>query len=260
MFYHACNLIIMKFYFYKSYQRIIRQHLYMNIKYIPMKTQHHTLNTFQWKHYNTLVRLHHKVSIAPPFALIRSEILLGIELLSSSRTFGCYTIHTHFHVSSFIHSIWLPISFFIIFETFLMGSMSGEFLGHSRTGIPLPSTNVLVSIELWHGARSCIQIFSTCGNTTHSLVISIPWIISLWYFALSMLPFTFLRRDRPRLLIAPQPCTLTGLNIFSMLFLILFASNTSMASIVMTLKYRHMWMRCVPTEGMYLYAWSRAMT
>ena len=27
---------------YKSYQRIIRQHLYINIKYFPMKTELHT--------------------------------------------------------------------------------------------------------------------------------------------------------------------------------------------------------------------------
>ena len=31
MFNHTCNLIIMSFYFYKSYQRIMKQHLYINI-------------------------------------------------------------------------------------------------------------------------------------------------------------------------------------------------------------------------------------
>ena len=31
MFYHTCNLIIMPFYFYKLYQRIIKQYLYMYI-------------------------------------------------------------------------------------------------------------------------------------------------------------------------------------------------------------------------------------
>ena len=36
------NLALMSFYFYKSYQRIIKQRLYMNIKFIPMKTQQHT--------------------------------------------------------------------------------------------------------------------------------------------------------------------------------------------------------------------------
>ena len=142
----------------------------------------------------------------------------------------------------------------------LLGFMSGEFLGHSSTNIPLHSRNDLVFLELWHDAWSCIQIYSFCGNTTHSLVISIPWMKSLWYFALSMLPFTFLRRDRPLLLIAPQTCTRTGLNILSMIFLILNVSNMTMTSIVMTVKYRLMWMRCVPIERIYLYAWSRAMT
>ena len=33
--------------------------------------------------------------------------------------------------------------------------------------------------------------------------------ISIWYFAVSMLPFTLLRRDRPLLLMALQNSTLT---------------------------------------------------
>ena len=37
MDYHTFNLIRMPFYFYKSYKRIIRQRLYINIKYITMK-------------------------------------------------------------------------------------------------------------------------------------------------------------------------------------------------------------------------------
>ena len=45
---HTCYLILVPFCFYKSYQRIIRQHLYVFIKYIPnKKTQQHILNTFQ---------------------------------------------------------------------------------------------------------------------------------------------------------------------------------------------------------------------
>ena len=47
------------------------------------------------------------------FALIRSVILIGIELLSSSRTLGAtlyHALHTGFHISSFLHDIWLPIS------------------------------------------------------------------------------------------------------------------------------------------------------
>ena len=48
--------------------------------------------------------------------------------------------------------------------------MSGEFPGHSRTGIPLHSRNVLVHLELCHSARSCIKILPFCWNTTHSHV------------------------------------------------------------------------------------------
>ena len=39
-----------------------------------------------------------------------------------------------------------------------MGFMSGEFPGHSRTDILLHSRDVLLLLELWNGARSCIQI------------------------------------------------------------------------------------------------------
>ena len=39
-----------------------------------------------------------------------------------------------------------------------MGFMSGEFPGHSRAGIPLYSRNVLVHLELSHGARSRINV------------------------------------------------------------------------------------------------------
>ena len=49
-----------------------------------------------------------------------------------------------------------------------MGFMSGEYPGHSRTGIPLYSMNDLVILELLQGARSCIKIYPFCGTTTHS--------------------------------------------------------------------------------------------
>ena len=38
----------------------------------------------------------------------------------------------------------------------------------------------------------------------------------------------------------------SSLNTLSMIFLILFAPNTTMVSIAMTVKYRLMWVRCVP--------------
>ena len=118
--------------------------------------------------------------------------------------------HTGFHISSFLHGIWLPISFFIIFQTFSMGFMSRKFSGYSRTGIPLHSWNVLVLLELWHGARSCKKIYPFFCKTMNSHSISIAWIISHWYFALFMLPFTFLGRDSHLLIMVPQTCTLTG--------------------------------------------------
>ena len=91
-----------------------------------------------------------------------------------------------------------------------MGFISRKFSGHSRTGIPLHSWNVLLLLELGHGVRSCIKIYLLFGNTTNSHNISIALIISLWYFSLSMLPFTFLGRDMHLLLMAPQTYTLTG--------------------------------------------------
>ena len=60
--------------------------------------------------------------------------------------------HTRFHLSSFLHSIWLLVTFFIIFQTFSMGFMSDGFRGHSRMGIHLHSRNVLVLFRVmaWH--------------------------------------------------------------------------------------------------------------
>ena len=45
-----------------------------------------------------------------------------------------------------------------------MGFMSGEFPGHSRTGIPLQSMNILVLLDLWHGARSYIKYTRSVGT------------------------------------------------------------------------------------------------
>ena len=70
------------FCFYKSYQRIIRQQLYINTKYtsmkkynnlslnyIPMKTQQYCMPTSYSQYF-----------VASPVASIRSAILIGIEL------------------------------------------------------------------------------------------------------------------------------------------------------------------------------------
>ena len=40
-----------------------------------------------------------------------------------------------------------------------MGFMSGEFPCHFRIDILLHSRDVLLLLELWNGARSCIQIY-----------------------------------------------------------------------------------------------------
>ena len=120
------------------------------------------------------------------------------------------SLHILAPTSSLVHSIWLQIYFFIIFQTFSMKFISCESPGHSRMGIPLQSRNVLLLLELWHVARSWIKTYPFCGNTTHSHFISISCSISLWYFALSLLPFIFLRRDMPLLLMATQTCTRTG--------------------------------------------------
>ena len=135
--------------------------------------------------------------------------------------------------------------------------MSRQFPRHSITDIPLHSWNVLVLLEPWHGAISCIKIYPFCWNTAHSHTILISWIISLLYFVLSIIPFTFsLKRDAS----AANGYTdlhtywrfYSSLNTLTIIFLILFAPKMTMASIVKTAKYRLMWMFCVPTEGVYL--------
>ena len=42
---------------------------------------------------------------------------------------------------------WLPLSFFIIYQTFSVEYISVGFPGHFRMGIPLHSSNVLVLLE-----------------------------------------------------------------------------------------------------------------
>ena len=130
------------------------------LKYIPLK------------HNYIPVCLHHKASIrCTSICLIRSAILLSIELLNSSKTFGATLFdasHTRFHISAFKHGSWLPISIFIIFQTFSMEFISDEYPGHFRKIISLHSRHVLVLLELYHEARSCIKIYPFCGRITHS--------------------------------------------------------------------------------------------
>ena len=96
----------------------------------------------------------------------------------------CYTIYhgsqTRFHISSFKHSIWLPISFLIKTQMFYIEFLSGEFPGHFRTGIPLHCRNVLVFLELWHGAKSSIRYIPSVETqpvhaSLYFTVIAIVW-------------------------------------------------------------------------------------
>ena len=125
-----------------------------------------------------------------------------------------------------------------------MISMSRQFPSHSGTGIPLHSLNVLVLLELWHGAISCINIYPFCGITTHSHNISISWIISSGSLHYPCYHSLSLKRDAS----AANGFTdlhdywrfYSSLNTLSMVFLILFAPNMTMGSIVITVKCRLM--------------------
>ena len=66
----------------------------------------------------------------------------------------------HILASTSLLFTWhLVTNLFIIFQTFSMVLMSRQFPGHSRMGLPLHTWNVLVLLELWHGAISCIKIY-----------------------------------------------------------------------------------------------------
>ena len=130
------------------------------LKDIPLKTQLYTCTPTSLSPYS----LHF-------ICFIRSAILLGIELLSSFRTFSAtlyHASHTHIHIFAFKHGSWLPIFFFIISLKFSIEFISGEYPGHFRTIISLHSMHVLVLLELDHKARSCIKIYPFCGLITHS--------------------------------------------------------------------------------------------
>ena len=50
----------------------------------------------------------------------------------------------------------------------LNGIHVDKFPDHSRRGVPLHSRNVLVLLDVWRGARSCIKIYNFFRNTKHS--------------------------------------------------------------------------------------------
>ena len=86
--------------------------------------------------------------------------MFGATLYSAS--------HTRFHISSFFTLHLVTKLFFHNIPIVLNGIHVGKFRGHSRRGVSLHSRNVLVLLELWHGAKSCIKIYHFFGNTTHS--------------------------------------------------------------------------------------------
>ena len=151
----------------------------------------------------------------------------------------------HILASTSILFKWhLVTNLFIIFQTFSMVFMSHQLPSLSRTGFPLQSWNGLVLLELRHGAISCIVIYPFCGNTMHSHNISISWIMSLWYFPLSMSIHFSLNRQASAANGSTDLHTYwpfySSLNSLSTILLILFAPHTTMASIVMTVKYKLM--------------------
>ena len=80
-----------------------------------------------------------------------------------------------------------------------MGFMFLRFPGHSRTGFLLHSRNVIVLLELWQVARSWMKIYHNAFTFHLNIMNNIALV-----FPLSILPFTFLRSDRPLLLMAPR--------------------------------------------------------
>ena len=144
--------------FFKSYQRIIRQHLYIYTKNIPMKN---TTTYFKYIPIKNTTSLYVYIIMS----VFRFISLCFDKICNSSwywvvkffQDVQCYTIPcltyslTHLF---FLHCIWSPISVFIIFQRFLMLLISGEFPGHSRMGIYLHSRNVLVLLKLWYVRRS----------------------------------------------------------------------------------------------------------
>ena len=130
-----------------------------------LKTQQHTLNTFQRKHNNSVCYIIKSVYRCISLCFDKICNLPWHCIVKFLLDFQCYT-KPRFTYSLphlfFLHRNWLPIS-----SLYSMGFMSCEFPGHFRMGIPLLSLNVLVLLELWHGGRSWIKMCPFCGNTMH---------------------------------------------------------------------------------------------
>ena len=116
-------------------------------------------------------RLHHKVSISLHLSYLQLSLALNCKVFLGRSVLHYTTLHiltsrSLLLIMTFGYNV--TISFFIILQTFAMDFTSGEFPGHSRTGILLHSRNVLILLELWHGPRSYIKLYHICVNTTHS--------------------------------------------------------------------------------------------
>ena len=124
-----------------------------------MKTQQHTYVLSNEN--NILVRLHHKVK-PPPHFLYRDlqfsfSLALDCKVLQIVRcyTIPCFTYsrpHIFFLTQRLVTNIFLHN-----IPNVLDWIHVDKFPGHARRGVPLHSRNVLLLLELWRGARSCIK-------------------------------------------------------------------------------------------------------
>ena len=125
-----------------------------------------------------------------------------------------------------------------------MGFMSGKFPGHFKMGIHLQSRNILVLLELLHGARSCIKYIPSVGKQRFTCHFNFMNNITLVFRTIHVTIHISLKRQTS---VAKGSTDLhtclqfySSLNTLSMIFHILLAPNTTMASIVMTVKYKLM--------------------
>ena len=122
--------------------------------------------------------------------------------------------------------------------------MSREFPGHFRAGVPVHSRNILVLLELWHGARSRIKYIISLGQEHNAFTchFNIMNNITLVFCTMHVTIHLSLTRQASAVNGSPDLYTYWRLNCslhtLSMLFLILFPPNTSKASNIMTVKYR----------------------
>ena len=122
--------------------------------------------------------------------------------------------------------------------------MSCQFPSHSRTGIPLHSLNVLVLLELWHGVTMYKDISLLWEHNAFPYYFNSMDNITLFFCTIHVTIHFSLKRDAS----AANGFTdlhtywqfYSSLNTLSMISLILFAPNPTMALIVMTVKFRLM--------------------